>query len=649
MLATMYDSRTVHSREVLARLVEAFGDKVFHTVDRPHRAVPGDDGRGRADHDLRDRRRAAPTPTGSSPGRCSHDARARDRRRRGRASPASRTPTRRPGRGYAGCGRPPARTSGRERHDEKITVYVSQDELVALEQARLVLRAEHGVAVDRGRLVREAVAEMLIDLEAHGADSVVVEPAAPVALTGVPPLIDYASDFRLAPGSDYRAGVSEETALPVTAEDAGTAGGFRVDLGDLFEGPFDLLLGLISKHKLDVTEIALSQGHRRVHRAHQGQGPGVGPRPGHRVPRRRRDPARPQGRPAAAQRRGRGRGGPRAARGARPALRPAAAVPRVQAGRRGVRRPDGRRGRPVRPRRSRSSRSFAGLLPEVLLGLGPQEFAALAARALTPRPVPMVSVDHLHAPQVSVREQAAILVDRAAPRAHRDVPDPDRRLRRAPSSWSRGSSPCSSCTARAPWSFEQVDPLGELHIRWTGTDEGDVEVPDEFDEEVVARATTRRRRTPTRDDDASPPTYRTTPRSTCGRRAPMTTPDEQPVEREDDGVPLRTALEAILMVVDEPVGEVTLAQVARAAHRGGRRRRCGLSRRSTTSRAAASSCARWPAGGGSTPGPSARGVRRAVRARRAAGPADPGRARDAGRGRLPAAGQPRRGSPRCAA
>jgi len=67
------------------------------------------------------------------------------------------------------------RTTGRERHDEKITVYVSPDELVALEQARLVLRAEHGVAVDRGRLVREAVAEMLIDLEAHGESSVVVQ------------------------------------------------------------------------------------------------------------------------------------------------------------------------------------------------------------------------------------------------------------------------------------------------------------------------------------------------------------------------------------------------------------------------------------------------------------------------------------------
>jgi hypothetical protein len=66
------------------------------------------------------------------------------------------------------------RTSGRERHEEKITVYVSQDELVALEQARLVLRAEHGIAIDRGRLVREAVAEMLVDLETAGEDSVVV-------------------------------------------------------------------------------------------------------------------------------------------------------------------------------------------------------------------------------------------------------------------------------------------------------------------------------------------------------------------------------------------------------------------------------------------------------------------------------------------
>jgi hypothetical protein len=66
------------------------------------------------------------------------------------------------------------RTSGRQRHEEKITVYVSAEELFAIERARLVLRAEHGVAVDRGRLVREAVAEMLLDLDAHGEDSVVV-------------------------------------------------------------------------------------------------------------------------------------------------------------------------------------------------------------------------------------------------------------------------------------------------------------------------------------------------------------------------------------------------------------------------------------------------------------------------------------------
>jgi hypothetical protein len=58
--------------------------------------------------------------------------------------------------------------SGRVRHEEKITVYVSADELVALEQARLTLRARHGMAVDRGRIVREAIAAMLADLEANG-------------------------------------------------------------------------------------------------------------------------------------------------------------------------------------------------------------------------------------------------------------------------------------------------------------------------------------------------------------------------------------------------------------------------------------------------------------------------------------------------
>ncbi|HEY0638199.1 MAG TPA: hypothetical protein VGD67_11185 [Pseudonocardiaceae bacterium] len=64
--------------------------------------------------------------------------------------------------------------SGRQKHDAKITVYVSGDELVALEQARLLLRAQHGLPVDRGRIVREAVAVLLADLDEHGEDSLLV-------------------------------------------------------------------------------------------------------------------------------------------------------------------------------------------------------------------------------------------------------------------------------------------------------------------------------------------------------------------------------------------------------------------------------------------------------------------------------------------
>ncbi|SDN65114.1 hypothetical protein SAMN05444921_13224 [Streptomyces wuyuanensis] len=69
---------------------------------------------------------------------------------------------------------PGRRPSGRERHDEKITVYVSAEELMDLEHARLVLRGEHGLAVDRGRIVREAVAVVLADLESRGDASILV-------------------------------------------------------------------------------------------------------------------------------------------------------------------------------------------------------------------------------------------------------------------------------------------------------------------------------------------------------------------------------------------------------------------------------------------------------------------------------------------
>ena len=133
------------------------------------------------------------------------------------------------------------------------------------------------------------------------------------------------------------------------------------------------------------------------------------------------------------------------------------------------------------PRSVAMEESFAGLLPEVLLGLGPGEFAALAGRALTPRPVPVVSVEHIHAALVSVREQAALLVDR---------------LRRVRTTTFRSLTADCPDTLHVVARFlallelfresavalDQVTALGELHVRWTGSDEGDFRVDDEFDE-----------------------------------------------------------------------------------------------------------------------------------------------------------------------
>jgi hypothetical protein len=66
------------------------------------------------------------------------------------------------------------RGSPRQKHDTKITVYVSDEELLALEHARLVLRAQHGLVVDRGRVVREAIAVLLANLEEYGDNSLLV-------------------------------------------------------------------------------------------------------------------------------------------------------------------------------------------------------------------------------------------------------------------------------------------------------------------------------------------------------------------------------------------------------------------------------------------------------------------------------------------
>ena len=94
-----------------------------------------------------------------------HQARPAQREAEQRPSPAAEA---RPGQPQA------RRSSGRVRHDEKMTVYVTADELLEIEHARLSLRRDQGLAVDRGRLVREALAIVLADLEEHGDDSELV-------------------------------------------------------------------------------------------------------------------------------------------------------------------------------------------------------------------------------------------------------------------------------------------------------------------------------------------------------------------------------------------------------------------------------------------------------------------------------------------
>ncbi|MEU6068065.1 MULTISPECIES: hypothetical protein [Streptomyces] len=133
----------------------------------PSVPVQGGDGDG-AEHVAVE---AEPTDAGESRSRgasAERPARRQAAQEGSAASSAGAQPRKRGGRAAA------RRPSGRERHDEKITVYVSAEELMDLEHARLVLRGEHGLAVDRGRIVREAVAVVLADLESRGDASILV-------------------------------------------------------------------------------------------------------------------------------------------------------------------------------------------------------------------------------------------------------------------------------------------------------------------------------------------------------------------------------------------------------------------------------------------------------------------------------------------
>ncbi len=118
---------------------------------------------------------------------------------------------------------------------------------------------------------------------------------------------------------------------------------------------------------------------------------------------------------------------------------------------------------------------LAELLPELVLGITPEQLAMIAARAMAPKPVPLVGLEHLHAPAVSVREQAALIVDR---------------LRRQQACSFRALIADADATLvvvarflallelfrEGAVAFDQAAPLGELTVRWTGSDEGDVDV-----------------------------------------------------------------------------------------------------------------------------------------------------------------------------
>jgi segregation and condensation protein A len=261
-----------------------------------------------------------------------------------------------------------------------------------------------------------------------------------------------------------------------------TGAPFEVHL-DVFEGPFDLLLGLISKHKLDITEVALAKvtdefvGWIRAYREVNGHD---------------WDPAKASEflvvaatlLDLKAARLLPSADGPDeedlALIEARDLLFARLLQYRAFKGIAAVfesRMAD--RARRL-PRQVGLEPRLAELLPELVFGLTPDQLAALAATAMMPRPESGIGLEHLHAPAVSVREQAAIVVER---------------LRHSGTVSFRSlvaDSEIGVVVARflallelyreGAVAFEQMTALGELSIRWVGEDDREFGVGDEFDE-----------------------------------------------------------------------------------------------------------------------------------------------------------------------
>jgi segregation and condensation protein A len=256
-------------------------------------------------------------------------------------------------------------------------------------------------------------------------------------------------------------------------------GGFYLHL-DNFDGPFDLLLQLISRHKLDITEVALSQVTDEFIAHIKAAGSAwdldqtsqfvvvaatlLDLKAARLIPSGEiedpEDLALLEARDLLFAR-----------------LLQYRAFQRVASYIAGTLEAQGRR----YPRDVGIEPRFARLLPEVTISISPARFATLAAKAMTPKQPGVLSLAHLHAPAVSVREQAGVVVDR---------------LRRQGTMTFRAltsdSSGMLTTVARflallelfrdGAVAFQQLTPLGELTVRWTGGDDEDWMISDEFDE-----------------------------------------------------------------------------------------------------------------------------------------------------------------------
>ncbi|MEV7690409.1 segregation and condensation protein A [Streptomyces bungoensis] len=288
---------------------------------------------------------------------------------------------------------------------------------------------------------------------ARVAESEAVEPAAPVAPKAAEP--------------------------PVPAGTGSPDGVFKVRLAN-FEGPFDLLLQLISKHKLDVTEIALSKVTDEFMAHIRAMGPDwdldrtteflV-------VAATLLDLKAARLLPAAEVE----DEGDLALLEARDLL--FARLLQYRAYKRIADIFSGRLDDESRrhPRTVGLEPEHAELLPEVVISIGPEGFARLAVRAMQPKPKPQVYVDHIHAPLVSVREQAGIVVARLRELGEASfralVEDTDDTLTVV----ARFLALLELYREKAV-ALEQEAALGELLVRWTGGDgDGAPRVTDEFD------------------------------------------------------------------------------------------------------------------------------------------------------------------------